>query len=271
MVLLLIMTVALAIGLSVVQRSVTDVSTSTKTEESARAFSAAEAGIERAINRNSVGTLNVTSNELNNSSSAQVTGYPVPDGNIKNFEIPSVRQEDPANIWLVSSADLSSSRYSGSTLDVYWGDYSVTPRSAIEISVISGPSGGPYTVTKSFYDGESSRALLNHFSAPTSCPSGNSVITHLTPSPGKQYGCKVTVTIPANPIALRARLIYTNGKDQPIAFVPVGASLFPQQGSLFISTGAAGDTKRTVILQKQDNVLPFFFDFVLFSLSNITK
>ena len=46
-VLLLMMLVGLSIGLVVTQRSVTDVSVSTQSEQSQRAFSAAEAGIEK--------------------------------------------------------------------------------------------------------------------------------------------------------------------------------------------------------------------------------
>ena len=49
LILLLVMTVALGVGLTIVQRSLTDISTSTKVEQSSRAFSAAEAGIEKAL------------------------------------------------------------------------------------------------------------------------------------------------------------------------------------------------------------------------------
>ena len=75
-----------------------------------------------------------------------------------------------------------------------------------------------------------------------------------------------------SPILARARLIYTNGKDHPVAFEPVGANVFlPYQGKIFLSTGTSGETKRTIMLVRQDNVLPFFFDFVLFSIGNINK
>ena len=48
---LLIMVVLLTVGLAVVSRSVTDIRISKETEESARAFSAAEAGIEEVLRR----------------------------------------------------------------------------------------------------------------------------------------------------------------------------------------------------------------------------
>src|SRR3989339_1641784 len=49
LILILVMAVALAIGISVIQRSLSDISTSSKVEQSSRAFSAAEAGIEKAL------------------------------------------------------------------------------------------------------------------------------------------------------------------------------------------------------------------------------
>ena len=45
-ILLLLMLVILSIGLAVTQRTITNVSTSSQTEQSSRAFSAAEAGLE---------------------------------------------------------------------------------------------------------------------------------------------------------------------------------------------------------------------------------
>src|SRR5258708_37498979 len=70
-VLVLVMLVALTIGLAITLRSVSDVTTSTQTEQSSRAFSAAEAGIERAIQAGPTGP-QTTSFTLDNQSSAQV-------------------------------------------------------------------------------------------------------------------------------------------------------------------------------------------------------
>src|SRR5687768_11168985 len=69
LILLLVMTVGLAIGLSVIQRSLSDVTTASKIEQSSRAFSAAEAGIERALKGNCTDNNCVN---LNNSSQAVV-------------------------------------------------------------------------------------------------------------------------------------------------------------------------------------------------------
>ena len=48
---LLVVVVALAVGLSVASRNITNVRTSTQTEESQKAFSAAEAGIESILSQ----------------------------------------------------------------------------------------------------------------------------------------------------------------------------------------------------------------------------
>src|SRR5258708_9711539 len=71
-VLVLVMLVALTIGLAITLRSVSDVTTSTQTEQSSRAFSAAEAGIERAI-QDGPGAAQTSQFALDNQSNAQVT------------------------------------------------------------------------------------------------------------------------------------------------------------------------------------------------------
>lgn len=268
LVLLLIMTVVLAVGLSITQRSVTDVATSTKVEESARAFSAAEAGIERAVRTG--GSVTLSDSDLGNASIANVTGFDVPDSTTTAFEISAVRQENPGQLWLVSPTDLFSNRYAGSTLDILWGDPPIGTDKppAIEVTVIYGPNGGPYNIDKRFYDPVTTRG--NNFNPPSGCVP--TVVTHLSPAPGKGFAACTSVPTNIYPsrMLVRARLIYTNLKDQPVAFRPaIGASI-PIQGKLFISTGTSGETKRTIVLQTWKE-LPFFFDFVLFSIGKIDK
>jgi hypothetical protein len=275
LVLLLIMTVALAIGLSVVQRSIKDVSTSTKVEESARAFSAAEAGIERALNCTTPPCtgFSITDLELNNFSAANISGYAVPDANTKAFEIPTVTQEKPGQLWLANPDANFSNKYGGgfnSQLDVFWADDNVSPNPAIEITVVYNPSAATYTVNKFFYDSVASRRLENNFSQPISGCRIDPLKTHISPN-GRSYENCTRINLTANPILLRARLIYAGFIEHPVAFEPVGSNTLVQQGTLFISTGTSGETKRTIVLQRQDKVLPFFFDFVLYSLKVINK
>src|SRR3989344_5511027 len=92
LILLLIMTVALGIGLSLVQRSLGDISTSIKVEQSSRAFSAAEAGIESAIKGNLTGV-----NFPDAKSSATVVST-VPELG-QALEYPPIGKEEIAHFW----------------------------------------------------------------------------------------------------------------------------------------------------------------------------
>ena len=70
LVLLLMAAVAITIALSVVQRSLVDISSSVKQEESTRALSAAEAGIEKALRNDVSGPIS-----LSNDARAEVLDY----------------------------------------------------------------------------------------------------------------------------------------------------------------------------------------------------
>src|SRR3989338_8894129 len=97
LILVLVMTVALAIGISVIQRSLSDVSSSSKVEQSSRAFSAAEAGIEKAIQ---TGNPIVGGIPLNNNSTIEgVDAKRIPEAT-KALEFKSIAKEEMAQVWL---------------------------------------------------------------------------------------------------------------------------------------------------------------------------
>src|SRR3982751_4984015 len=96
--------VVLTVALSVVARSITDVSTTTKDEESLRAFSAAEAGVEQVL-KNPIASLPVDQtpqvtqigNTVTNYS-ASLTSFPeVPTQYLYPVELQS---GDSATVWL---------------------------------------------------------------------------------------------------------------------------------------------------------------------------
>lgn len=276
LILVLVMTVALAIGLSVIQRSLSDIATSSKVEESSRAFSAAEAGIEKAIQ---TGT-NVPLVDLGNNSSindAQVVS--VPDAN-QAFEFPPLPKEDLAQVWLANPSDLSQV-YTGCTspgvcfLEIYWGNVGATgaDKPAIEISVIYQDTSNAYLSKKYFLDQDAS-VRGNGFDANVNCPS-DAIQTSLSAT-AKTFLCKkrIAVNSTALPnlsklILLRARLLY-NSTSQAFAVKPITGSL-PVQGKLFTATGISGVTKRKVQVLRQDKVVPPYFDFAIFSMGEINK
>jgi hypothetical protein len=94
---------------------------------------------------------------------------------------------------------------------------------------------------------------------------------------GRSFYCKTTLNLSGlTPTLelLRTRFLYTN-LSQPIALSPVGSCgqscSLPPQARLYTSTGVSGDSQRTIQLFKLDKVVPFYFDYALFSESDISK
>ncbi|KKT82379.1 MAG: hypothetical protein UW79_C0007G0001, partial [Candidatus Yanofskybacteria bacterium GW2011_GWA2_44_9] len=108
-ILLLVVVIALGVGLTVVGRSITEISTSTKTEDSTRAFSAAEAGIERALSESynaggagvgGVGNIPLNSTDLTNQSQFKADWNPqLPEPRVA-LEYPPFGKESFAQFWL---------------------------------------------------------------------------------------------------------------------------------------------------------------------------
>src|SRR3989344_8166868 len=115
LILILVMTVALAIGISVIQRSLSDISTSSKVEQSSRAFSAAEAGIEKALRGDSSGV-----NFVDTASSAQVEDSGLRPRARENFEHPPIGKEQVAQVWLADPNNLDE-YYKQTALEIAWG------------------------------------------------------------------------------------------------------------------------------------------------------
>lgn len=287
LILILVITVALAVGLAVVQRSLTDVSISTRVEQSTRAFSAAEAGIERAIQRNeSLGEIDLNSD----SSIKNVDKRDVPSAR-QALEYPPVSKEEIVHVWLADPETLAK-KYDQGSIDIYWGlkpqpsDSSEIP--AIEVSIISKQTVSgvdSYKKKLYFFDPNSTRASTNNFSAPTSTGCDQDIVTSFTKTTESRpfcYRARLTNIIENSSdvlILLRARILYSNA-SHPVAVQPDTAACstgndvpcsLPVQAKVFISTGAAGDTQRTVQLFKLDKVVPFYFDYAIFSAGDIKK
>ena len=280
LILILIMTVALAIGLSVIQRSLSDVSTATKLEQSSRAFSAAEAGIENKLS-GGTGSLNF----LNNGAIAEVSGgddspcIPGSSGCAQGsgalqdpFEYPPLAKEEVAHIWLAnykSSSNPPPEGYKQDTLDVYWGN-STTDPAALELTLVH--HDGTQYKSKKWYLDQTTRSPANNFEAVT-CTGNYSLAG---------YQCKYTIGAAADPkgvlppglMLLRARLLY-NATSQPFAVQAVnncGADCsIPLQSKSLIATGTAGATQRKVKLFQEAQVVPFYFDYAIFSAGEINK
>ena len=285
--LILIMTVALAIGLSIVQKSLVDVSTSTKVEESSRAFSAAEGGIEKALQLKT----NTSVNFSDNLSKADVTdsglipcipGAPAcPQKSTDRqapLEYPLLAKEEVAHVWL---SDFNSANnpppfyFTNNTLDIYWGTPSPTDQAALELSLIN-YDGTAYKVQKWYLD-QKLRDPDNNFDRTADCPPGGKTPPFAT----KAYQCKKTLTgLPSGLMLIRARLLY-NTASQPFAVqAPAGCDIstnpnngcfIPPQARIFTSLGVSGETQRKVQVFQLLKVVPPYFDYAIFSAGDIKK
>lgn len=296
LILLLVMTVALAIGLSVVQRSITDISTSTRLEDSTRAFSAAEAGIEKALT-GSTGNFSVDFSKVNRSTANVTDSGLVPDDK-QALEYPPIVKEEVAHVWLADpNTDLNNSAtkyYDQSSIDIYWGNplpLAVGNKPAIEITVIYQKSDGTYESKLYFLDSDSDSTRAgssgNGFQDVSgSCGLNITPINTIFSSAGvedRKFYCKSTLDFSELPhnstlMILRARILYTSSA-QSFAVKPLGSCSsdnplpcsLPRQAQIIQSTGSAGDTQRTVQLFKIIKVVPFYFDYAIFSAGSINK
>lgn len=292
LILILAITVALAIGLSIVQKSLLDVSTSTKVEQSSKAFSAAEAGIEKALlpNRDITGvnfpetgaktTLVQDTNWMPYKTSCITTPCPTQPA----IEYPPLSKEQIAHVWL---ADLDSpsnppaeffdpptSPTNKRTLDIYWGDIkSTSDNPAIQIKIVYIDAVNNYQIQPYYLDPSSIRASSTNFT-PVSC-SSFSTNTILDTSSPRSFYCKwTTPVLPAKLMLVRLRLLY-NSVSHPIAVQPsdttcIGCYL-PPQARIIRSTGESGQTQRTVEVFQLKKVVPPYFDYAIFSAGDISK
>lgn len=285
--LILVMTVALAIGLSVIQKSLTDISTSTKVEQSSRAFSAAEAGIEKYL-QNSIESINCTAVTCNvsfpdNSSEAKVEGGSlipaVPAANTRQelLEYPPLSKEEIAHVWLADYQSTTGStppncgpnikcHYIQNSLDVYWGN-SDQDKAALELTLVY-YDGSKYASRKWYLDHQNaSRISANNFdSVPCTGASLAGFQCHTT--------LQFTELQAAGQILIRARLLY-NSSSQPLAVQAVGTCgadcSIPPQARILESTGTSGETQRKVSVFQLNKVVPPYFDYAIFSAGEISK
>lgn len=262
-IILLVLAVASTVVISLASRTVTDITITTKEKESARAFSAAEAGIEAAL----VG--GPTQETLAGGESYIVAASTALGGTDFNFP-EEISAGETISIWFVShdaNGALSCSAgpcFSGSQIDVCWGASGTAADSsapAIETMVLYLNSAGNYgsaRVARVTADPNSSRRGSNSFDSQTA--SGCTVA-------GKNYAWKKTINfgslgIPSGSNVLqvaRVRMFYNTNTPHPVGVV--APSSLPAQGTNVISTGKAEESTRKIEVFRTYPDLPPIFDF----------
>lgn len=285
---LLVMVIVLAVALAIVGRSISEISTATQTENSSRAFSAAEAGIEKALNPNITPAPFSLSNLSQVESLNRIKDLPY---RCSALEYPPFGRESFAQFWLADPKNIDCSGvtpncYKRNYFYLYFGtatDYTnnLPDRPAVEVHVIGKNTNGAYESHRYFYDSSASRG--NGFSLCNPSSSGIFIKTNESANQDRPFYCKVKVppdggeSYGSSPIMARVRILYSSSSHS-VALQPfdscdpasTGQSL-PPQATIYYSIGTAGNVRRTLKVFQQDAVMPFLFDFGLFSGSSVTK
>jgi Tfp pilus assembly protein PilX len=258
---LLSLAVVLTIVLFILSRTVTDVSISSSESQAVSAFSAAEAGVERALVVGSapggsvqVGDASYTASVTNVASGVRSFLYPV-----------ELNSGDTVTVWL-NSQDASPD-YNGSSLRVCWGKpgtpagSSTTP--AIEVSVVHG-TGSNVRVFRQVADPYQGRTPDNAFPDESGSLTVDGVaLPFCTTLSFSGLGTRQFATV---------RMFYNTNTSQPVGFDSTSASaLFPSQGIVVRSTGTSGQSNRKVEAFQSWPEVPNVFQFGVYSPSGITK
>lgn len=260
LIVVLVMVVALTVGLSVASRSITNLRTTTEEENSQRAFSAAEAGVELALKSTCPPPCSPTGVFENKAQFATVTSRVEGTEFLVNNGNP-VFKDDGADVWLSNYPNYSSP-LTPQFFTIYWGSMSDScpNSSALEVIVISGSRNAP-TAKRYAYD-PCSRD--NNFSKLVSPNVGTFSVK------GKQFRYRtptndINIT---NGLIARAVPLYTSTPIAVSTCNPAGekCTSLPAQGKVIESTGQSGGTARKVTLFQGYPKLPSeFFQYIIFS------
>lgn len=266
LIILLIMAVALTVGLSVVSRSITDIRVSQQEEESARVFSAAEAGIEAALAGETITEFGDFSIEI---ASVELGG----EGQTSFVFPKEIRAGDIQAVWLVShdeDGNLQSDFGSFTDLTFYWGNEGTSSNQdttpALEAMIIY-VDGGRYRTRRVAFDPYGARPDGNDFTSDAVGSAGYSL-------EGKTFAFRVQFTqdndidsFPSgNLYAVRIKLLYNDDQSHLLGIETSGDNL-PVQGTCYESRAEHSETgiSRKVKQCQFHKSLPDIFDYVLFS------
>lgn len=272
--LILIMAVGLTIGLSLAARSIIDVKLSTQIEESSRAFSAAEAGIEQSLQSG----IAVPKTELEEIRAEYEVSVANIGGDTSLYQFPGeITSNDTQSVWLVDHQEgddyslNEASYYQSENISLCWSKVSDTdPVPAMEVSIIYN-EGGDYKVVRGAYDPDpASRSSPNNFDSID--PPAGGICENYQYRKDLNFYTDFGIASPpgSNLVALRVRPIYAAAK---IAVdPPEGGDILPLQGKERVALGRteSGVSVKIIVYESYPS-LPEIFDYALFSGSDLTK
>jgi len=268
LIIVLIAAVILTVGLAIASYSITDIKISQQEEESARAFSAAEAGIEESLKIGSA--TDVTVGNI----TAKVAEVIQGGGKDFNFGELKFASGELTNVWLIGHTaqgelNPSESFPANGKITLCWGEASQVSDNnppAIEASLIFKDTVG-YKVIRAGFDSKGGRTI--GFGTVDSSNGSNCGNLAFAKNIDLASG---TFVLPAGatPYLLRLKLLY-NSNSQPMA-VSADNNL-PNQGKCFDSSATieTSNITRKVRQCQFYDAPPALFDYVLFSNGSLSK
>lgn len=282
---LLSMAVVLTIVLSILSRSITDVSVTTKEEEALRAFSAAEAGVEQSlVIGSSIGNTQIGDASFKTSVTGVLT-------NGKEFANPvGLFSGESLLFWFVAHNDTGAlvcnatyPCFTGRQLKICWGksgagaNDATTP--AIEVSTYYATTPGDYStvrIARITTDPNTGRRTSNNFSAPDAglCTTDNSNFQFQKTIDLSTLGVPLISYNTQNGLQfVKVRMFYNTAETHPVGIYVsyAGNTNLPSQGLRIESMGVSGDSNRKIDVFQGYGEAPPVFDSSVFSLGGITK
>lgn len=259
LIVVLLTVLGLTVGLSLISRTVTDVRISSQIEQSGRAFSAAESGIESALRVQSNTEISSGNIQLDNAQaqySVQKQG-----GTVDVISLPVTSAGQSQSVWLMEHAD-------DGTLDETGYSYPVD--SPLEVCWKTAGTGVPAVIVAFMYK-ESGEYKLAKMAYDTEVGRGNGFLPADTSGSycDGDYSFKKTINVStdlgipvsAQMILLRLTPVYVSAA---VAVKPVVQ--LPVQGRLITSVGSTNtNVTRKIEVNQGYQILPSLLDFTLFS------
>lgn len=266
LIIILVMVVVLTIGLSLIARTTSDIKMTERQDRSARAFSAAEAGIEEAL-RTGVSVETPFLLESGASFTTNVTGAT----GLSGFTFPDRLQPGEVQpLWLVNHNESDgtideTAVYKAASVDLCWEG------AAALGAAIFYKDAGVYKVARGAYDPDDGRRGItgNGFSAPDSGTCSSLGMVHIKKLNFAEFG--INPVLPSITLLfIRVRPYYDSAK---IGFAAAGGTsgTFPSQGKEIVSIGTYNEITRKVRVFRGWLSPPAVFDFALFSGGSLTK
>lgn len=269
---LLVVVVALAVGLSVASRNLTNLRTSTQTEQSQRAFSAAEGGVEDVLSRLTTIVAGSGAGCSGAGANQTCTVDVDPSQNIRatvNISAATNNYQNRVDLGSVAQVDVSNNgSATGNAVLVEWSDSTKSDESlaaSVEITIVS-ENAGVYSQTRYYYNAGGVPATGSETPANAGdILSANSGCTASSP-----FTKCAQFSLPAYAEIVRIKPFWNN---TTVRVSGVSSYAIPDQQYKIESVASTdtGVTRRVEVNRTKYQQVPAAFDYVLYSESSITK